>query len=349
MSKQWILPLLAVGMFGFAIFHSVSAKPEYPAQPHRIDPVALQVAGHGVVEPETENISIGAPLPGLVQEVLVRVGDQVYGPTWYSPATPLFRQRTRALQAELQVRKANLAAAEANLAKVLHQPKPDEEPSAIARVEEAKAQFEDQQHQFERAEKLLASAAVSTEEVIRRKQALQMAQAQYNRALADLALLRKSIAHWEFDKEVARTAVEQAKAAVRQTEVDIERKTIRAPVDGVVLQCNIHPGEFVSVPAASPLMVIGNVNRLHVRVDIDENDIPRFRPTMKGYATLRGLTEPKFPLEFVRIEPMMVPKKSLSGSTAERVDVRVLQVIYRIDPGKVPLYVGQQLDVVLQQ
>lgn len=54
------------------------------------------------------------------------------------------------------------------------------------------------------------------------------------------------------------------------------------------------------------------------------------------------------PLEFVRFEPFVVPKRSLTGDSTERVDTRVLQVIYRVERDDIPLFVGQQLDVFIE-
>lgn len=55
----------------------------------------------------------------------------------------------------------------------------------------------------------------------------------------------------------------------------------------------------------------------------------------------------KAPLVFVRIEPFVVPKKSLTGDSTERVDTRVLQIIYRVEGDMLPLFVGQQMDVFI--
>ena len=63
---------------------------------------------------------------------------------------------------------------------------------------------------------------------------------------------------------------------------------------------------------------------------------------------VRGNPDFKSPLRFVRFEPFVVPKRSLTGDTTERVDTRVLQVIYRVDRNDVPLFVGQQLDVFIE-
>ena len=53
------------------------------------------------------------------------------------------------------------------------------------------------------------------------------------------------------------------------------------------------------------------------------------------------------PLKFVRFEPLVVPKQSLTGASTERVDTRVLQAVYRIQKADFPLFVGQQMDVFI--
>ena len=52
-------------------------------------------------------------------------------------------------------------------------------------------------------------------------------------------------------------------------------------------------------------------------------------------------------MKFVRVEPFVIPKHSLTGESTERVDTRVLQVIYAIDTGGRKLFAGQQLDVFI--
>jgi HlyD family secretion protein len=97
------------------------------------------------------------------------------------------------------------------------------------------------------------------------------------------------------------------------------------------------------------MIVLGDVNRLHVRADIDESDLPWFDPNAPAVATLKGRPQVRFPLTVVYVEPYVVPKQSLTGSNSERVDTRVLQVIYALpDERSVPLHVGQQMDVYMK-
>lgn len=117
---------------------------------------------------------------------------------------------------------------------------------------------------------------------------------------------------------------------------------------GRVLQVNVRPGEYVGTPPGQPLVILGNIDQLHVRVDIDEFDIPRFRSAASASAVPRSSLQNRYPLEVVRIEPFVVPKRSLTGETTERVDTRVLQVIYACNPVSLPpLFVGQQMEVLI--
>jgi hypothetical protein len=96
-----------------------------------------------------------------------------------------------------------------------------------------------------------------------------------------------------------------------------------------------------------PLILVGSVTPLHVRVDVDENDAWRVRPGARAISYLRGNKDISTPLKFVRFEPYVVPKKSLTGESTERVDTRVLQVIFSFDQGRLPIFVGQQMDVFI--
>jgi hypothetical protein len=87
---------------------------------------------------------------------------------------------------------------------------------------------------------------------------------------------------------------------------------------------------------------------LNLRVDVDEHEAWRVSPEAKAVANVRGNANLKALLCFVRFEPFVVPKKSLTGDSSERVDTRVLQVIYRVENDTLPLFVGQQMEVFIE-
>ena len=157
------------------------------------------------------------------------------------------------------------------------------------------------------------------------------------------------LANRRFDVGISEAALTVAKTQADQIEADIERKTIRAPVDGRVLQINIRLGEFAQSGVVSPpLMLFGDDSRLYIRVDIDETDAWRVQPTAPAMAYVPGNPELTTPLRFERIEQYVVPKMSLTGASTERTDTRVLQVIYSFDHGTLPVYIGQRMNVFIK-
>src|SRR6266404_2340754 len=147
----------------------------------------------------------------------------------------------------------------------------------------------------------------------------------------------------------AEATLASALAQVEQIKTEIERRTVRARFSGRILQMKTRLGEYAqSGPLNTPLMLLGDDARLHVRVDIDENDAWRFQSCASALASVRGKPELKTKVKFDHTDPDMVPRLSLTGDSTQRVDTRVLQVIYSFDQGSLPVYVGQQMDVFIE-
>jgi multidrug efflux pump subunit AcrA (membrane-fusion protein) len=144
-------------------------------------------------------------------------------------------------------------------------------------------------------------------------------------------------------------AIASAEEAVRQAGTDLEILTVRAPRDGRLLQVNLREGEFAAVKSAEPLMLLGDIDRFQVRAEVDEQDAVLILGDQPAVASLKGHSDLRMTLRFVRIEPYVVPKRSLTGDSLERVDTRVLQVVYAFERPAFPVYVGQQVDVFIQR
>lgn len=150
--------------------------------------------------------------------------------------------------------------------------------------------------------------------------------------------------------ETIRAQVEAQRQQWAQAKVELDVLTVRAPRDGQLLTVNVRAGEFA--PAAvmpEPLMILGDVEKLQVRAEVDEQNAPMVEVNRAATAYLKGDRDQPIPLRFVRIEPYVVPKRSLTGDSQERVDTRVLQVIFEFERPKFPVYVGQQVDVFIER
>jgi len=344
MIRKYLLPVLAVVGLAFALWMAKQAAKTIPpakpvADPAR-SPFTHKISGSGIVEASTRNISIGSHVPGIVAKVFVSVGQRVkFG-------DPLFALDERKQQADLAVKEASLKEARARLTKLKQAPRAEELPPALARVREAEAILEDARHQLRITEKLKDARAIAIDDVNKRRYAVEAAEARLTQARADLKLLQAG--SWEADIDVAMANVTGAEAEVKAARVEIDRLTVRTPVEGDILQVNIRPGEFApSGVTSEPLILLGNLDKLHVRVDIDENDAWRYQPEASAVASIRGNPQFKTELKFEYVEAYVVPKRSLTGDSTERVDTRVMQVVYSFKRGDIPVYPGQIMDVYI--
>jgi len=193
-------------------------------------------------------------------------------------------------------------------------------PAAGAAVKEAEVRLALAQYELKIAANLRAEQVISEEEMTRRR----------------------------FEAASAAVVLATRQAEVGRLRAEIERRTVRAPVAGRVLQLAARLGEFAeSAVLDPPLLVLGDDSRLFVRVNVDENDAWRVRPGAPAQAYLRGGAKEKAELRFERIEPLLVAKRSLTGASAERTDTRVLQILYSFERTALPVYVGQQVDVFI--
>jgi len=345
MIRTILIPLLAIAGVIMAAVTVVNSSKPIEAQPPVIAPPTAPfdsfVAGAGLVEASSRNIEIGTPIGGIVTQVLVTVNDAV------EQGSPLFRLDTRDMRAERAVRSAQLAVANSQLARLQAGTRPEQLPPARARVAEAEAMLADSESQLAFREKISDSRAITQEELSVRRFAAAAARTRLEQAKADVALLDAGT--WMVDIEVAQAQVLLAQSELAAIDTEIERRTVTAPVSGKVLQVNIRAGEFASAGAgASSLMLVGTVDPLHVRAEVDEHEAWRVKAGAEAFAFVKGNKDLKTPLTFVRFEPYVIPKRSLTGESTERVDTRVLQVIFSFPGGSLPVFVGQQMDVYIK-
>jgi multidrug resistance efflux pump len=257
----------------------------------------------------------------------------------------LFRLDDRQQRANLAVQESQLAEAQAMLRRWEQLPRVEVVPPREARVRRIEADSAVCAVRRRRGRKMVAENVIPDQELAAREQAYSATQAGHSQAKAEDVRL-KALAR-EADLAVARAQVARSQQLVDQARVELDRLVVRAPMAGTVLKVDVRPGEYVGTPPGKPIVVLGDLSRLHVRVDIDEQDLARFAPGMSGQGFVRGDTQTPLALSFVRVEPFTQPKRSLTGAGDERIDTRVLQVIYAIESASRTVYVGQQIEVFL--
>ena len=348
-------PIVGACMFAFALFHvaKVSEGEEPRTNPPGQLPLTegdVELAGSGIVEPATETVQVGTPVPGVAGVVDVRQGEVV------DPGKVLVRLNAEEFEADVRVKKALLNEQNAKLARLKAQPRPEELPAVEARLAEAKALALDQKEQLDRNTALASRGAIGVEELRRRELTYLAYQSKQKAVEGELELLKAGA--WKYDLQLQQSQVASAEAHLAESQAELDRRTIRAPIIRLhgektaengekltVLQVNVRPGEQARPEMA--LMLLGGLRKLHVRADFDENELGKFSPSLEGEARTRGKNSQTYPLRFVRIDPYLVPKSALRGAATERVDSRVLQVIYQLPANAASLFVGQQVDVFL--
>jgi HlyD family secretion protein len=342
--SKYILPILAMCGLGMALYVvKADNRPVPVAQPvsePASAPFPSFVSGAGLIESESENIAIGSPVAGVVTKVFVKAGARV------REGDPLFQLDDRSIMAQIAIQESLLASSQARLVKLSTPVRPVDIAPAEAQVQNAAANVADLKAQLALRENISDKRAVSADEMSRRRYAIAEAEAALKTAQANLALLQAGTA--EPDLEVARADIRNAEAQLASTRTELERLTVRAPFSGQCLQVKVHAGEATQANPSSPLILFGDVDHLRVRVNIDENEAWRISPKARAKAFARGNKAITTDLAFVRFEPYIVPKTSLTGGSQERVDTRVLEVLYQFDRKQLPLFAGQQLDVYVE-
>lgn len=347
--KYFIILIILALAAAFFTFASMRETPEIEQQllqkeavkPSYI-PFKSYISATGIVEPSSENIFIGTPINRVVEGIFVTGGAKV------KKGDILFRLEMRDLEANLLTQQLAYQNAVAKLEKLEALPRKEDLISAEAVLKSAGIELGEAKGQYERVQGLQDSRALSLEEIDRRHYNYLLAEAKMNQAEASLEKIRAGA--WKPDLEIARTEIQQAKAQLQRIKTEMERNVIRSPINGTVLQVKIHEGEFPPYDASkTPPMIIGNIDKLHLRVSIDQFEAPYFRNDAPAIAYLQGDRKVKFPLKFVEVEPYLVSKQNLTNDITEKVDTRVLQVIYSIEKTDQQVFVGQLMDVFIEK
>jgi len=360
MKNRIIIIISVVGILGgivSAILSSFATPPLPPAFPPAESPYSSAIYAEGIVESAQasgENMNIYPEIGGTVKEILVSEGQQVKG------GQPLLRLDDSIQRATAEQLDSQAQAAKALLEELKAEPRKEtldvnvaQEASAQANLKTAQDLLQKTQVSYEMDPRSVSKDALdgAINAAAVAKANLEVAERQYE--------LTKSGA-WIYDiqnQERQQRALEKAHAS---SSALLGKYTLRAPRDGIVLSINTIVGNYASPQGSydaytqgqDPVITLGSSpSSLHVRCYIDEILVPRLPagPKMKAQMSIRG-SDVKIPLEFVRVQPFVSPKIELSNQRQERVDVRVLPVIFKFEkPANVNIYPGELVDVYIGQ
>jgi len=356
--NRLLFALSAVGILAgcvAAYLFSISKPPLPPAFDPPANPFVTGIYAEGIVESvqsSGEDINVYPEVPGTVIEIMVTEGQEV------RKGAPLLALGDSVQRATTEQDKSAAEAAHAVLEELKAEPRKETLDVAEAQVVSAQAALKTAEDELKKQQaayeidprsisKDALDSAINAEAVARAN--LEVAQKQRD--------LTKAGA-WIFDIQNQERQYNALEKAYRSAAALLDKYVLRAPADGVVLSINTVVGNYVSpqggydtyTQGMDPVLVLGTPQaHLHVRCYVDEILVPRLPAPgkMKAQMSVRG-SNIKIPLDYVRMQPFVSPKIELSDQRQERVDVRVLPIIFKVEkPKNVDLYPGELVDVYI--
>jgi HlyD family secretion protein len=290
----------------------------------------------GRVEPPSGIIKVAAPTIGVVNKVLVKVNDTVFA------GEPLILLNDDDIQARYMAVETQAAMRKRLRDEQSVTGKASERRRAEDAIAEAETAVFDAQGDLDRAAVAArakggpaADLAASRAALMRAKDELAKRQATLRGVDAPLPTPNEA------------TTI-TARGDLAFARVNLEKQKIRAPIDGTVLQINIHPGELAAPSALQPLLLIANLSTLNVRAELDERDVGEIKVGQAASIRAAAYPDKEFAGTVLSIAPLVEPSRLSGRGSGNRADVDAVEVVLKLaQPG--PLMTGMKVDVYFGQ
>ncbi|WP_347986450.1 biotin/lipoyl-binding protein [Methylomonas sp. AM2-LC] len=338
-----------------AYFSGVVNSPLQPVFNPAPNPFPQGIYANGLIEsnlPSGENINIFPEVSGVVTKIGVTEGQNI------QKGTPLIMLDDAVQKATTAQLKAQADAGLIMLEELKHQPRQEVLAVAKAQLAVAKASLYSAQVVLDKQMQsfTLNPQSVSKDTLDNDSNAVKVAEANFELLKKQYELTKAGA--WSYDIKNQEKLYQNLYNSYLAANALLSKYSIKAKEDGRVLSIMAAVGSYVSPQGIygsytqdmNPVLVLGSAqNQLAVRCFIDEILVPKLPATskMQGKMFIRG-TNTSIPLQFVRIQPYISPKIELSNQKTERVDVRVLTILFNFaNTAELNLYPGQLVDVYI--
>lgn len=370
MKRTWVVLIivLALSAVSAAVFTASRSDGKATNEaPSGYAPRPAVVAAPGLVEPASEEIEVGAEIPGKLARVLVEEGASVAaGQTIavienadLASAVTTARAEVQTLVAAQQTAAARIAERKAERARVVNGSRREERLEAEAAFEATLPNIENTRREMERAGRLFRTGDVSREEYERAQTAHEnakkisaTARERFNLVNAearpdDVARAEAAVRLTETELLEFGPRIAAAEARIREAEARLAKTIVRSPITGLVLRKRLKDGESVSPESQIGIVTVADRSSLRVRVDLDETDVARIAIGQRAYVTADAYRDTKFAGRVVSVGQILGRKNFNTERPTEKVDTRVLEVLIELDAGQT-LPLGLRVDTFIE-
>lgn len=298
-----------------------------------------QAVAPGRVEPQSGEIRIAAPVIARIGEVLVNVNDKVFA------GEPLIRLEDSETQARLLAAQAQLALRK----RARNEQRSSSRAGSRRQAEDAVAE----------SEQALVEAWSALDNAAAAKKAGKGSDADIGTARARLTRVRDLLEQRKAELRRLETdlgaplpsqtegQLNIARADLLGVEAAVEKLTIRAPIDGTVLQVSAKAGELATPSVAQALLLLGDTSAMRVRAEVDERDFSGIKIGQGVLVRSAAFREREFPGRVSSIAPIVQPGR-ISRDQRNLTDLSVAEVVVDlVEPG--PLTPGMKVDVYFRR
>jgi multidrug resistance efflux pump len=280
-------------------------------------------------------MSLGVAVSGIVGQVTAREGERVRA------TQSLAKLDCRPLEADLRGREAQLRAAQATFDRYRDGSRLDEITVGEAAVRYATARADEAEKALERADAMQEGVTITTARLLEIKRDARIASAQLQEAHAKLSLLRDGFR--EEDIRQAEALRDVAKAQVEAGRARLDQCTVRAPVDGVVLDVLGNPGEFVSTAVPHTLFHLLADGPLRVRTEVSLRNLADICLSQRAHVVADASPDMDVQAEVTFISPSVTSATSPAGPNAH--DAAVVSVLLDLEQKVSSLPIGSAVKV----
>ena len=290
----------------------------------------------GLTEPRSRTVQIISEIAGKIEKIHVRAGDAV-------KQGDLLVEVSHDLQkAQVELGRAAVDRSMAELTRLKNGERSEEREILKAQLAEAHAMAKVADFELQRVSQIRSEAAATDREMAQYQSARDQATARERAASMRLALVEAGARPEDIQR--AEAAVREARAQLAAAESQLEKTSLRSPIDGMIVYRYREPGETVITEIPTPILSVGDRSRLHIRVDVDEMDIGRVWMGQEVYAMASAFAEQRFAGRVIHIEPTLGRKNFRTDRPTEKMDTRVQEVVVELDDAdEIPLEL--QMDV----